>query len=205
MWLILEKSVVPFCAKQPPREDSSWSHTSIGPIGFFEQMPNKDTCLRCHSFLFTPYHSMSETHLNPTTNACLCFSLVYMLLCVHVSRSVMSNCLWSHGSPPCSSVYGILQARILEWVATPFSKGSSQPRDQTWVSCIAGRVFIIWATREAHIYCWCEPIHINLQGLNCSLPLGNKDSSEMERTQPRLSFPFITLVEFLHLASQCSE
>ena len=42
-------------------------------------------------------------------------------------------------SPPGSSVLGILQARILEWVAIPFSKGSSQPRDRTQVSCIAGR------------------------------------------------------------------
>ena len=39
------------------------------------------------------------------------------------------------------TVHGILQARILEWVAFPFSRGSSQPRDQTQVSCIAGRFF----------------------------------------------------------------
>ena len=44
--------------------------------------------------------------------------------------------------------YGILQARILEWVAIPFSRASSQLRDQTWVSCIAGRFFTIWATRK---------------------------------------------------------
>ena len=44
---------------------------------------------------------------------------------------------------------GILQARILEWVAMPPSRGSSQPRDQTRVSCIASRFFIVWATREA--------------------------------------------------------
>ena len=49
---------------------------------------------------------------------------------------------------PGSSVHGILQARILEWVAIPFSRGSSQPRDWTQVSCIAGGFFIIWATRE---------------------------------------------------------
>ena len=48
-------------------------------------------------------------------------------------------------------VHGILQARILEWVAFPFSRGSSQPRDQTQVSHIAGRSFTSWATREAHI------------------------------------------------------
>ena len=47
-----------------------------------------------------------------------------------------------------SSVYGILQARILEWVAISFSRGSSQPRDQTQVSHIAGRCFTIGATRE---------------------------------------------------------
>ena len=52
-------------------------------------------------------------------------------------------------SPPGSPVHGILQARVLEWVAISFSRGSSQPRDQTQVSCIAGRCFNLWATREA--------------------------------------------------------
>ena len=47
------------------------------------------------------------------------------------------------------TVHGILQARILEWVAFPFSRGSPQPRDQTQVSCIVGRFFTSWATREA--------------------------------------------------------
>ena len=51
-------------------------------------------------------------------------------------------------SPPGSSLHGILQARILEWVAMPSSRGSSQPRDQTQVSVIAGRFFTIWTTRE---------------------------------------------------------
>ena len=50
-------------------------------------------------------------------------------------------------SPPGSSVHGILQARMLEWVAIPFSRGSSQSRDWTWVSHNASRVFTIWATR----------------------------------------------------------
>ena len=52
-------------------------------------------------------------------------------------------------SLPGSSVHGILQARILEWVAFPFSRGSFQPKDWTQVSCIAGRFFTNWATREA--------------------------------------------------------
>ena len=51
-----------------------------------------------------------------------------------------------------SSVHGILQARILKWVVVPFSRGSSQPRDRTWVSCIAGRFFTIWATRETQCF-----------------------------------------------------
>ena len=45
-------------------------------------------------------------------------------------------------SPPGSSVHGILQARILEWVAIPFSRGSSQPRNQIYISCLASRFFI---------------------------------------------------------------
>ena len=47
------------------------------------------------------------------------------------------------------TVHGILQAKILEWVAFPFSRGSSQPRDQSQVSRTAGRFFTSWATREA--------------------------------------------------------
>ena len=52
-------------------------------------------------------------------------------------------------SPPGSSVHGILQARILEWVAIPSFRRSSLPRDPTWVSHMAGMFFIIGATREA--------------------------------------------------------
>ena len=48
--------------------------------------------------------------------------------------------------PPGFSVHWILQARVLKWVAIPFSRGSSWPWDWTWVSCIAGRFFTIWAT-----------------------------------------------------------
>ena len=50
------------------------------------------------------------------------------------------------------AVHGILQARILEWVGFPFYRGSSQPRDQTQLSHIAGRFFTRWATREAQEY-----------------------------------------------------
>ena len=59
------------------------------------------------------------------------------------------------------TVHGILQARILEWIAFPFSRGSSQPRDQTQVSCIAGRFSTSWATREAlawDVFCTRYPL-----------------------------------------------
>ena len=57
-------------------------------------------------------------------------------------------------------VHGILQARILEWVAILSSRGSSEPRDQTQLSHIAGSFFTIWATREAHIYIYTLQGHI---------------------------------------------
>ena len=67
--------------------------------------------------------------------------------CESAGRSVMS--LWPQGySPPGSSVHGTFQARILESVVTPFSRGSSWPMDQTQVSCITGRFLTLWAPRE---------------------------------------------------------
>ena len=55
-------------------------------------------------------------------------------------------------SPPGSSVHGISQARILEWVAISISRGSSPPRDGTWVSCIADGFLTKWTTREAPMF-----------------------------------------------------
>ena len=62
----------------------------------------------------------------------------------HVVHSCPTLC-----DPMDYTVHGILQARMLEWVAFPFSRGSSRPRDWTWISHIAGRCFTIWATWEA--------------------------------------------------------
>ena len=61
-------------------------------------------------------------------------------------------------SLPGSPVHGILQARILEWVAISSFRGSSQPRDQTQVSCITCGFFTIWATREDQGKCF-QKIH----------------------------------------------
>ena len=66
-----------------------------------------------------------------------------------VARSCLTLCYPMYYDLPGSSVCGILQIRILEWVAISFSRVSSWPRDWTQVSCIAGRRFTLWATREA--------------------------------------------------------
>ena len=65
---------------------------------------------------------------------------------VKVSHSVMTHMDYS---PSGFSVHGILQARLLEWVAKPFSRASTWPRGRTHVSCTAGKFSTIWATREA--------------------------------------------------------
>ena len=79
----------------------------------------------------------------------------YFFVCVHVcSCSVVSNSFVTtvDYSPPGSSVHGILQARILEWVAISSSKGSSSPRDQTRVSCIGRCILHHCATWGAQTF-----------------------------------------------------
>ena len=71
-------------------------------------------------------------------------SSIYVFVCYTKSlQSGPTLCDPMDCSLPGSSVHGILQARILEWVVIPFSRGSSQPRDRTLVSCIAGRFFTV--------------------------------------------------------------
>ena len=67
---------------------------------------------------------------------------------VSVAQLCPTLCNTMDCSPLGSSVHGILQARILEWVVMPFSRESSQPGDWSWVFHFAGRFFTIWATRE---------------------------------------------------------
>ena len=79
-------------------------------------------------------------------------------------------------------VDGILEARILGWIVTPFSKGSSQPRDQTQVSCIAGRFFTSWATMQPKVG---QIFSIDIQtlpahwNLICQSPGGWKGSQDI--------------------------
>ena len=72
------------------------------------------------------------------------YALTFMSIWMKVARLCLTLC-----DPMDCLVHGILQAKILEWVAFPFSRESSQPRNQTRVSCIAGGFFTNWAIREA--------------------------------------------------------
>ena len=87
--------------------------------------------------------------------AVFCHPLISLLCSVkwsEVAQSCPTLCNPMDCSLPGSSLHGVLQARILEWVAISFSRGSSWPRDRTRVSCIADRCFNLWATRETPEY-----------------------------------------------------
>ena len=87
-----------------------------------------------------------------------------LLKIVGTTSELMHACLVTQSCPtlcdpldcslPGSSVHGILQAIILEWIVISFSRGFSWPRDRTWVSCIAGRFFTVWATGKAILNSW---------------------------------------------------
>ena len=129
-----------------------------------------DTCQKthtvcCHLFTETQTHGdtydhayvvyimskiEAEMHWAPSriipSSVCVC---VCVCVCVWATKACLTLCDPMNCSLPTSSVHGILQVRILEWVAVSCSGGSSQSRDRTQVSCIAGRFLTIWATREA--------------------------------------------------------
>ena len=77
---------------------------------------------------------------------------IYIYICKLLSR--VQLCDPMDCSPPGSSVHRISQARILDWVAISFSRGSSRPRDRTQVSHISGGFFISWATRGVCLPAW---------------------------------------------------
>ena len=81
------------------------------------------------------------------------WTFAYLLLFweVLVVQSCLILCNSMDYSTPGSSVHGIFQARILECIAISFSRGSSQPRDQTHVSCTGGQILYHWAMREAQL------------------------------------------------------
>ena len=108
----------------------------------------------CHTFKWISHGLICVPHPDPPSVMCI---LIFHgdlqpvdFLKVKANCSVMSKSLQSHRLyMPGSFVHGILQARILEWVTISSSRVSFQPRDWTWVSCTAGRLFTNWATGEA--------------------------------------------------------
>ena len=127
-------------------------------------------------------HGENVCDIHPVT--CDMFMMVHMTCVIYM---LYIRCVWCICDDACdihvtlcnpmdyslpgSSVHGILQARILEWLAIPFSRGSSQSRDWSQVFGIAGRFFIVWATWEAKdIYdisityiCVCVCVYISVQ------------------------------------------
>ena len=109
----------------------------------------------------------------------LAVGLCEMYVCVCVSRWViLTLCDPVDYSPPGFPVHEIPQARVLEWVAISFSRGSSQPRDRTQVSCIAGGFFTIWAAREAM---WMPPACRDLQPRGGNRRVNRQSAARLRR------------------------
>ena len=98
-----------------------------------------------------------------------------MCVLAHLLQLCLTLCDLRGYSPPGSSVHGILQTRILEWVAMPSSRGSSGPKDLTCISCVGRWILYHWATWEAHgpSCCYCSAAKSCLtlcNPMNCSTP-----------------------------------
>ena len=100
-------------------------------------------------------------------------------------------------SLPGSSVNGILQARILEWVAISYSKGSSWLRDQPWVSCKWGRFFTIWATREVLIFFWGALILVSIAAAPIYIATTVHKGSLFPTSSPTLLYLVFLMVAIL--------
>ena len=131
--------------------------------------PGKNTGVHCHSLLWGIFPTQGSK-----PGLLHCRQILYHLkhqgnlhthtACMLSHHSCTRLCNSMDCSPPGSSVRGILQVRILELVFIPCSRGSSQPRNQTQLSCIAGRFSTVSATAEAllpnftHLFSSCLPV-----------------------------------------------
>ena len=116
------------------------------------------------------------------------FEVFIVCVCV-CAQSCLTLCDPTDCSPPGPSVHGILQTRILEWVAISFSRGSSPSRDWTPISCIGRQILYHWTTREDSILRW-GPLKCTYCGTHCMghvtqsvssalLPSGRVDVSKL--------------------------
>ena len=107
-----------------------------------------------------PFSTPAESKSHPSISSKLCLRIFHLTSVAKKAKiltssesEVTQSCLTLCDPVDCSlpgfSVHGIFLARVLEWVAISFSRGSCRPRDWTWISCIASRRFTLWAMREA--------------------------------------------------------
>ena len=141
-----------------PTGMGAWMHLQVSPAQMFPQVwfaPTIPTAFpwryrhKRHSYLEHSVWKWDYWHFQ--SEACGWVAAFVEKKKVKVLVTQLCLTLWdpTDCSLPGFSVHGISQARIVEWVAIPFSRGSSPPRDRTQVSCVAGRFFIISATWEA--------------------------------------------------------
>ena len=126
------------------RSLASYSAWGCKESDMTEQLTNSWlTMFQAHSKVI--YKSFSS----PVTFKHGCSLEIYLVSALSVSHSVISDSLEPHGLWPARLLHPWdSPGRNTGGVAIPFSRGSFQPKDQTWVFCIAGRFFIVWATRE---------------------------------------------------------
>ena len=103
--------------------------------------------------------------ISPFSTRLQCNILHKSIFCIKKVKVKVAQLCPTLCDPMDYKVHGILQARILEWVAFPFSRRSSQPMDWTQVACIAGRFFTSWASREAQLISGEVPISSTVQWL----------------------------------------
>ena len=129
---------------------SNWTETSESLRLCLDPSDNQDKRTSCHTRNWSDKHIQ---HLSFPEQKLLLYLCRNMCL---VTQSCLTLCNPMHCSPPCSPSLsmGILQARMLEWLAMSSSRWSSQPRDQTQVFHVAGGFFTIWVTREALVGTW---------------------------------------------------
>ena len=122
----------PLCPWDFPGKNTGWNGLPFLSSGDLPDPGIEPKCLHCRWIL---YHWATKEACNKfdkdLKSMCVCSSLSHVWLCNSMDCSL-----------PGYSVHGILQARTLEWVTVPFSRGFFQPRDRTQVSSIAGRFFI---------------------------------------------------------------
>ena len=132
----------------------SWYHPIAVPAGIRSlQMADADSNSKWETFSHKWMERCADPRMTnkreekPKMEAIIAFFWLWKVK-VSGTQSCQTPCNPMDCSPPGFSTHGIPQASILEWVAIPFSSGSSWPRDWTQVSCTAGRFFTLWATRE---------------------------------------------------------